>query len=132
MLFNSYEFIFWFLPLTLAIFFLLGRSDHRWAIAWLVIASLFFYGWWERVYIWLILISIFFNYFTGLLLEPKPHQQLSSRKAVLIFGVTFNLVSLGYFKYINFFTDNWNGIFSTTFDPGTIVLPLAISFFTFQ
>ena len=132
MLFNSYEFIFWFLPLTLAFFFLLGRSDHRWAIAWLVVASLFFYGWWERIYIWLILISVLFNYFIGLLLEPKPHQQLSSRKSVLIFGVIFNLVSLGYFKYTNFFADNLNGIFLTTFDPGTIVLPLAISFFTFQ
>jgi len=132
MLFNSYEFIFLFLPLSVTIFFILGKRDHRLAITWLVIASLFFYGWWEWIYISLIVISIIFNYFAGELLRPKPDTPFRIRKAILVFGIIFNLVLLGYFKYSNFFIDNLNEFFFTNFSVEKIILPLAISFFTFQ
>ena len=73
MLFNSYEFIFLFLPITLLVFFSIGgRGHHRIAIAWLVGASLFFYGWWNPAYLGLILASILFNYAVGLALLSQP------------------------------------------------------------
>ncbi len=73
MLFNSYEFIFLFLPITLLVFFSIGgRGHHRIAIAWLVGASLFFYGWWNPAYLGLILASILFNYATGVALLSQP------------------------------------------------------------
>ena len=132
MLFNSYEFIFCFVPFSVALFFILGKKDHRLAILWLVVGSLYFYGWWEWIYIALIIISIVFNYFIGELLRPRPGTILCTRKAILIFGIIFNLVLLGYFKYSSFFIDNLNDLFSTNFSVEKIILPLAISFFTFQ
>ena len=132
MLFNSYEFIFWFLPLSVAVFFIFGKQDHRLAIAWLVVGSLFFYGWWKWIYIPLIIISILFNYYIGTLLGPRPRISFQMRKVVLIFGLIFNLALLGYFKYSNFLIDNLNELLSTSFSVDKIILPLAISFFTFQ
>jgi len=128
MLFNSYEFIFLFLPIVLIGFFLIGgKGHHRIAISWLVAASLFFYGWWNPAYLGLMLASIFFNYAIGIsLVSGKPS------KPLLIFGIIANLGALGYFKYANFFVDNLNYIASTNFHLETIILPLAISFFTFQ
>jgi len=128
-LFNSYIFIFLFLPVTLAGFFLIGkRQHHRVAIAWLVACSLFFYGWWNPAYLGLILVSILFNYAIGVVLGGQgPH-----RKASLVAGVVLNLGLLGYFKYANFFVDTVNEVTGTDFHLSVIVLPLAISFFTFQ
>ena len=127
MLFNSYFFIFVFLPATLLGFHLIGKSGHhRIAISWLVAASLFFYGWWNPAYLGLILASILFNYATGVSLGVKPS------KYVLAFGIAANLSLIGYFKYANFFLDNINVIIDTNIHLEQIILPLAISFFTFQ
>ncbi len=127
MLFNSYIFIFVFLPVALLGYFTLGRKvSGQAAIGWLVLASLFFYAWWNPVYIFLILTSILVNYFFGLRLSSSP------RKWVLTLGLSFNLGLLGYFKYANFFMDNLNRVVDTGMSLETIVLPLAISFFTFQ
>jgi D-alanyl-lipoteichoic acid acyltransferase DltB (MBOAT superfamily) len=127
MLFNSYEFILVFLPITLCLFFILGKLElHTGAKCWLILASLFFYGWWNPVYLILILFSIAFNFTVGLYLTNKRSRIL------LIFGVATNLTLLGYFKYANFFVDNFNYVADTNFHLETIVLPLAISFFTFQ
>jgi D-alanyl-lipoteichoic acid acyltransferase DltB (MBOAT superfamily) len=129
MLFNSYIFIFLFLPVTLAGFFLIGkRQHHRVAIAWLVACSLFFYGWWNPAYLGLILVSILFNYAFGVVLGGEG----GHRKASLVAGVILNLGLLGYYKYANFFVDTVNGAFDTNFHLSVIILPLAISFFTFQ
>ena len=130
MLFNSYEFVFGFLPVTLAVFYLIGKQDrHRLAIAWLVGASLFFYGWWNLTFVSLILFSILFNYTAGLVLGRRhPH----ASRWQLAAGVAVNLALLGYFKYANFFVDNVNAVTGTSFHLETIILPLAISFFTFQ
>ena len=131
MLFNSYTFIFLFLPTVLLGFHLIGKQGHhRVAIAWLVGASLFFYGWWNPAYLGLMLVSIFFNYGIGVSLGGAPKQP--NKKPILIFGVIVNLGLLAYFKYANFFVDNLNNIAGTDIVLEQIILPLAISFFTFQ
>ena len=131
MLFNSFIFIFVFLPVTLAGFFAIGsRGHHRVAIAWLVGASLFFYGWWNPAYLGLMLGSILFNYSIGVALGG--YKQASAGKWLLVFGVAGNLGLLGYFKYANFFVENIHLLTGADFNLENIVLPLAISFFTFQ
>ncbi len=83
MLFNSYEFVFVFLPTVLFGFHLIGKQGHhRVAIAWLVGASLFFYGWWNPAYLSLMLFSILFNYSIGISLSNTSGHKLSS-KAIL-------------------------------------------------
>jgi len=132
MLFNSYEFLFIFLPIVLLGFHLIGKQcHHRAAIAWLVGASLFFYGWWNPAYLILILFSILFNYIIGIsLCNTFRHNLLS--KAILIIGLATNLLVLGYFKYANFFIDNLNNLTGNNLILQQVILPLAISFFTFQ
>ncbi len=132
MLFNSWEFIFLFLPLTLIIFFQIHkRGYHQAAIAWLVVASLFFYGWWNPAYLGLIVFSILFNYLTGACLGLKE-KILVSRKLILTIGLIVNLGLIGYYKYANFFVSTTNDLVGTTITLNKIILPLAISFFTFQ
>jgi D-alanyl-lipoteichoic acid acyltransferase DltB (MBOAT superfamily) len=127
MLFNSYVFIFIFLPVTLIGFHLFCcQNKHLAAISWLTGASLFFYGWWNPVYLVLILGSIAFNYTIGLILNRN------SSKAILTLGVIVNLGLIGYYKYTNFFIGNVNATLGTQIHLERIILPLAISFFTFQ
>jgi len=128
MLFNSYEFIFVFLPIVLIGFYSIGsKSHHRIAISWLVAASLFFYGWWNPAYLSIIVISMLFNYAMGTALSGEGKSKL-----LLTAGIVINLGALAYYKYFNFFTDNLNALASTNFNIEKIFLPLAISFFTFQ
>lgn len=129
MLFNSPIFIFVFLPITLIVYFTfcsLGRD--RLAVGWFIAASLTFYGYWNPVYLLLLCASILFNYTLGSILAnaQKP------RRALLVLGITVNLCNIGYFKYANFLVENVNSLAHTTFSLGTIALPLAISFYTFQ
>lgn len=131
MLFNSFEFIFVFLPIVFLIYFFLNKK--RFVLAskiWLVATSLFFYSWWNIAYLPLILISIMVNYTVGSILEKDKLRV--SRKAILIVGLIFNIASLGYFKYWDFFIENINTMFSTNLALLNLSLPLAISFFTFQ
>ena len=130
MLFNSFEFIALFLPITAVLYFLCVRYfGIESAIGVLVVASLFFYAYWNPIYIVLILISIAVNYFFGTRLLSGDER---SSKFFLAVGVSINLLLLGYFKYANFFVENVNALSGTDFHLKTIVLPLAISFFTFQ
>jgi len=132
MLFNSYEFIFFFLPTVLFVFFAIGKRGHfSTAMAWLVVASLFFYAWWNPAYLGLILTSILFNYAIGKALSQHV-QQPHIMRIILCLGISINLGILGYYKYANFFIDTTNQIFHTHMDVGSVLLPLAISFFTFQ
>lgn len=127
MLFNSYPFVFYFLPLTVILFYFLAHKGCReLAIGSLVLASLFFYAWWNPAYLLLLGASILVNYWLGQMLYKRPI------KTGLVIGVGFNLALLGYFKYANFFVDNLNSTLATSIHLETIVLPLAISFFTFQ
>ena len=133
MLFNSYIFIFCFLPLTILGFFLIGKQKkHRMAIAWLVLTSLFFYGWWNPVYLILLGFSILFNYWFGCILNQEAGRGSIPGKGLLTIGVSINLCLLGYFKYAMFFVGSLNAVAGTDIHIGTIFLPLAISFFTFQ
>ncbi|MBI4192429.1 MAG: MBOAT family protein [Betaproteobacteria bacterium] len=132
MLFNSYVFIFAFLPVTLAGFFLLGRHQPLLAAAWLTAASLFFYGWWNPVYVWLLALSIVFNYACGIRISRAGMRgDGETRKRTLIFAVTVNLIVLAYYKYSNFFLTSINHVTGAGLSFGEIVLPLGISFFTF-
>ncbi len=139
MLFNSYEFIFAFLPITFFIYFYL--NSKRLTVAskgFLVFASLFFYSWWNIAYLPLILISMLFNYIVGNSLAKSSDENKKglnksfSKKSMLIFGIIANLSLLGYFKYADFFIENLNIAISSNVNLLNLVLPLAISFFTFQ
>ena len=130
MLFNSYTFILFFLPVVILGFHLIGsRGRHTIAIAWLVGASLFFYGWWNPAYLGLILGSMLLNYALGVAIVSQANKQA---KLLLVSGIAANLGLLGYFKYANFFVDNLNALVGNSYTLEAIVLPLAISFFTFQ
>lgn len=133
MLFNSYEFIFLYLPVTLGIYFFLNKKRLTVASnAWLLCASLAFYSWWNVKYLPLILISILFNYTIGCLLagHDSTKKRAVSKKGIFIFGMTGNIAFLGYFKYMDFFIGNMNIFFSTDLPLLNIILPLGISFFT--
>ncbi|CAA6804552.1 MAG: Probable poly(beta-D-mannuronate) O-acetylase (EC [uncultured Sulfurovum sp.] len=126
MLFNSHLFIFLFLPFTFIIYFYLNKKRlTNLAKSFLVVASLFFYSWWNIVYLPLILGSIFVNFLIGSYLNPK-------RKLLLIVGIVANISLLGYFKYADFFIENVNWALDTEMGLLDLALPLAISFFTFQ
>jgi len=98
------------------------------ALGFLVLASLYFYAFWNPVYLILLLFSIGFNFSIGRVLSQDGHWRTRS---VFIFGIGVNLALLGYFKYANFFVDNVNTVFGAHWDIDDIVLPLAISFYTF-
>ncbi len=133
MLFHSYNFIFVFLPFTIVLFFVIGsKGHHSLAISFLVGMSLFFYGWWNPVYLALITGSILFNYFIGTTLYSNVQSTYSFKKGMLIIGVSSNLILLGYFKYANFFVENLNKLIGNSIYIEHIILPLGISFFTFQ
>ena len=128
MLFNSYEFLLLYLPITAIGYFLLAHMRHRAAAAWLALASVFFYGWWNSTYVLLLLGSILFNYLAGLAIIRTEGPV---RKQVLSLAVAANLGLLGYYKYANFFVATAAGLFGTNSPALNIVLPLGISFFTF-
>ena len=129
MLFNSYSFIFIFLPIVLAGYYLIGeQGHHRIAAVWLVAASLFFYGWWNPAYLGLIMGSMLFNYAVGISLLGSDR---TKNQKILIFGITANLSLLAYYKYANFLIDSSNKLFHSNFTLAKIILPLGISFFTF-
>jgi alginate O-acetyltransferase complex protein AlgI len=133
MLFNSFEFILIFIPTVFLIFFGLSIArQERASRIWLVFSSLFFYGWWEPIYVPLILGSILFNFGIGQFLSANAKKSNFSRKVFLIAGISGNLGLLGYFKYSDFLIENWNMAFGSNLELMHLVLPLAISFFTFQ
>jgi D-alanyl-lipoteichoic acid acyltransferase DltB (MBOAT superfamily) len=129
MLFYSFEFMYLFFPVVVAVFFLIGKlrpSDGTSGALWLAVSSLFFYGWWNFIYVPLICASAVFNYVVGLRLRA------TQSRALLILGLGFNLGLLGYFKYAGFFAGTLNSLTGIDLHVGDVVLPLAISFFTFQ
>ena len=133
MLFNSYVFIFAFLPVVVAGYALLNRyaSNRTWVIGWLVLASLFYYGWWKPQFLLLLFGSVSVNALLGKgLIEGRL--SAAARKAALVAGIAFNVGLLGYFKYAMFFVDNLNSLFGAGLTVPKIVLPIGISFITFQ
>jgi D-alanyl-lipoteichoic acid acyltransferase DltB (MBOAT superfamily) len=133
MLFNSIEFIFFFLPISFLIyFFLLQKRLIVGAKGFLVFASLFFYSWWNIAYLPLILSSMLFNYIIGNNLNNNFKHAKVHKKILLGIGIVANLCLLAYFKYADFFIENFNFALGTHFNLLHLALPLAISFFTFQ
>ena len=131
MLFNSLGFILFFLPVVFIIYFLINKTGkYRVAIVWLILASLFFYSWWNPKYFILIISSIIFNYTVAKIIGSLSNKK--TRKTTLIIGIIGNIALLAYFKYADFFIANMNTVFKTNIPLLQLMLPLAISFFTFQ
>jgi alginate O-acetyltransferase complex protein AlgI len=128
MLFNSYVFIFVFLPVSLVLYTWLARYDRRWATLWLALASLFFYGWWNPTYLWLLGLSILFNYGIGRAIAGSDGAR---RPLLLIVGIAGDLLVLFYFKYFDFLVGTLADLLALPAPTSAIVLPIGISFFTF-
>lgn len=127
LLFPSFEFLFLFLPITFIIYTLF--ANNKWfagAKVTLIFASIIFYAYWDYRYLLLLFFSIGFNYIIGKRLTKTANKKL------LTFGVIVNLGLLGFFKYVDFFLENVNWVTGASIPLLNIVLPLAISFFTFQ
>lgn len=131
MVFSSYEFVLFFLPITYIVFTRLrgGLGAHA-PLLWLIAASLVFYGWWNPVNLVVILASVLFNFSLGKTIFAS--RGTSRAKALLALGVAVNLGFLGYFKYGAFSATVVNDLLGTSFAWARVALPLGISFFTFQ
>ncbi|MDB6110762.1 MAG: rane bound O-acyl transferase family protein [Pedosphaera sp.] len=129
MFFSSWQFIFVFLPVAVLGFFLLPPRPAWLRKAWLLLASLCFYGYWKVEYIPLLLFSIGFNYTVAEIITRHRHRPIT--RVIFVLGIGLNLLLLGYYKYTNFILDLLGR--ATQHDLGRfdIILPLAISFFTF-
>jgi D-alanyl-lipoteichoic acid acyltransferase DltB (MBOAT superfamily) len=127
MLFSSFTFVLNFLPAVLLAFAAARRHSPRAGVLVLLGASLFFYGAWRPVYLLLFLASVGMNFSLGLLMaDPRR------RRPIGMIGVTINLAALCYFKYTNFLLDNMSALTGAPLPFANIILPLGISFFTFQ
>lgn len=129
MLFSSWQFIFLFLPVSLAVFFLIPAQPAWPRKVWLLLASLFFYGYWKVEYIPLLLFSIGFNYAIAEIITR--HRQHRAARVAIVLGVALNLLLLGYYKYTNFILQFFGRVSHHDYGHFDIILPLAISFFTF-
>jgi len=127
MLFQSPEFLLGLLPAALIGFYALGAAGRpRAAVAWLVLMSFVFYGWWRPSDVWILALSVVANYALGLRIAA------TGSRALLVLGIAGNLALLGYFKYLVFVLDVLDTAAGTGWTLGAVALPLGISFFTFQ
>ncbi|MBQ8434665.1 MAG: MBOAT family protein, partial [Oscillospiraceae bacterium] len=127
MLFSSITFLYIFLPCMLAVYFAVPKKLKN---SILLLSGLLFYAWGEPKYVFLMIFVIVFNYFCGLVIgkyRTKPAAKIS-----LIIGIAVNFSILAYFKYANFFAENFNAVFGTEIPLLNVVLPVGISFYTFQ
>ena len=134
MVFTSYLYLLCFLPIVVLIhYFLLGIGPYKYRIVisefFIIVTSLIFYGTWKPIYLLLLTFSIVFNYLMGNVINDSRG---GARKVYLALAVLANILLLIYFKYTNFIVDSTNYIFHWHIVIDQIVLPLAISFFTFQ
>lgn len=145
MSFDSHEFIFVFLPITVVGFYLIGKLESKkWVKIWLLICSLFFYGYVSRMYLMLIFASVMMNYCLGSLMgrfkstydSDATEKQITcgvlGKKILLVLGLIFNIGLLVYFKYTDFLISSINVLFSTEYELLKVVAPLGVSFFTFK
>lgn len=131
MLFSSSVFLFLFLPIVLIVYYFILKKSRVLQNVFLLIVSLFFYAWGEPKFVLTMLLSIVMNYFFALIISMLDSKQ-RKKKLILILSIIFNLVILFIFKYLAFTIYNINNIFSLNFSIPNIVLPIGISFFTFQ
>lgn len=135
MLFHAPEFIFVFLPVTVAGFFFIATftRSRKFALSWLVLCSMVFYGWGIKAHVLLILGSALFNFIiAGMIHGRRQAGDEINCKRLLVLGVVANLCLLGYFKYFDFFAANVAALLGTKSPALGLILPLAISFFTLQ
>jgi alginate O-acetyltransferase complex protein AlgI len=131
-LFNSYVFLFGFLPATLAAYLFASRTSPRLGSVVLVLASVFFYGWWNPAYVPLLLASAAFNYMMSRgVARAQAHRRPAAAKAVLIATIAADLALLGYYKYYAFLLATLDTVAGAHFAAAPVALPLGISFFTF-
>lgn len=128
MLFSSIVFLFTFLPAVMILYYLL---PVRFRNVILLLASLVFYAWGEPVYLFLMLLSILFNYFSGLDIARNLQEKRAAKRS-LVFNLIINLAVLGFFKYEGFVLDTLNGILPVHISYHALPLPIGISFYTFQ
>ena len=127
MLFNSNSFLFLFLPIIFLGYFFTPKLFKKFShLGWLLFGSILFYTYWDFRFVFLLFLSVSVNYSLGNILRKNKDINF------LIYGILFNLLILGYFKYKNFFIENLNILFSTDLNLNPLILPLGISFFTFQ
>ncbi len=123
MVFSSISFLFFFLPILFLIYFVVPKKCKNTV---LLLASLIFYFFGEKYYVFLLIFSCIVNFIIGKKIEKSP------KKIYLVCGVVFDILLLFYFKYANFFIDNFNALFGLNIANLKVILPLGISFFTFQ
>ena len=126
MLFSSITFIYFFLPLVLGVYYLLPKSMRN---GWILIASFFFYAWGEQYYLCIMLLTIVINYVAAIVVSIAPNK---FKLLAVFLAIIVNLSILGYFKYFNFFVENINLLFHCIIDFFKVVMPIGISFYTFQ
>lgn len=133
MLFNSYVFIFAFLPITLFGYFILNHfRKHNIAKVWLVVCSLFFYGYFNFSYLWIIVTSVIVNYLISYYFERSKSSKAKLRKFLFCLGLFLNIGILFFYKYLDFVFETIGNIFNSDPIHLGLILPLGISFFTFQ
>ncbi len=129
MVFSSFAFMFLFLPIVVVVYHLILRTAFRqYALLFLLLASLFFYGYWKISYLPLILFSMIANFYIG----KKIGEKSSYQKGIFIFGVGFNVALLAYFKYLGLFAEVIKSVTQLQFNFPEVILPIGISFYTFQ
>jgi alginate O-acetyltransferase complex protein AlgI len=131
MLFTTSTFALLFLPITLIGFFVIGRLAHSGAAAWLLLASLVFYGYWMPEFTLLLVASIAANFHVGLRIQQARTRSSAAARRWMIFGIALDLGLLAYFKYAHFFVGNLEALLGAHWDIGQIILPIGISFYTF-
>lgn len=133
MLFNSYEFIFLALPIFFAGYFFLNKIQKFTAAKiWLVMCSLFYYAYFNFAYLWIIVASIIVNYLFNKVMRLEKFENKNIRKIFCGIGLILNIAVLFFYKYFDFMVMNINTFFGTDYIYMNLILPLGISFFTFQ
>ena len=127
MLFSSIPFLYYFLPSVLILFLLAPKKLKNTV---LLISSLVFYGWGEPKYVIMMVASIIIGFVSGLLIEATNEK--SKKKLILTINIIINLGFLGFFKYSNFFIENFNSVTGLSLNLLNVALPIGISFYTFQ
>lgn len=128
MVFSSSMFIFIFLPVVVLVYYISSKEIRNNI---LLIASLFFYAWGGLSYLKILIVSILVNYLFGILID-KAKDKINLKRCFLLLGIILNLLLLFYYKYYDFFVSNVNTLFNSSLSIKNIVLPIGISFFTFQ
>ena len=135
MLFNSIEFLL-FLPTVFILYWFIFNKNHKSQNCLVLLSSYIFYGWWDYRFLFLILLSTIVDYIIGLNIPKQGSEK--NHKLLLWCSVLFNISVLGFFKYYNFFVDSWIDLFSSigyeikSIWTLNIILPVGISFYTFQ